>query len=104
MRASILPCFRTTTYLNLCQNGVDLALPPPGSRFEAHTTLALDARTISFDDLIPMCPSQRYLDVNNFWSFKLIVHSPSLEKLDVNSADTITAFGILELEVGVGVV
>jgi len=66
-----------------------LALPPPGSKFEALTTLVLDAWNICFGDLIPMCPSLRYLDVNNFWSFKLIVHSPSLEEfsLEISNHD-----------------
>ncbi|RLN30165.1 hypothetical protein C2845_PM05G22610 [Panicum miliaceum] len=81
-----LPCFRTTTYLDLCQNGVDLALPPPGSKFEALTQLVLDAWTISFADLIPMCPSLRHLDVTDLMFGEVTVHSTSLEKLNVTSA------------------
>ncbi|CAL4893082.1 unnamed protein product [Urochloa decumbens] len=93
-----LPCFRTTTYLDLCPNDVCFALPPAGSKFEALTTLILDTFTIDLGNLLPMCPSLLYLDLTDFFGDEtLAVYSPSLEKLSVVVREGFTSYSCIDI-------
>ncbi|TVU18946.1 hypothetical protein EJB05_35068, partial [Eragrostis curvula] len=82
-----LPCLDRTTTLDLHLPHIILT-PPPAGEFTALQSLRLKTWSIELGSLLPMCPSLRSLSLLCWNSDVLIVHSTTLEKLDVNCSNS----------------